>query len=176
MNKLIIGLQVNGWSEKLCGKALDERRNDIIYCAKNAQEAIGLLNSKISDYKIRKFTHSAIKTKLNFLGKGSEGFVFTDKQNVYKLIDKSEQSLELYWMLLSLSETLQSEIKISAFPNFEVFYMDKYVLIKYKYEVTSEFGENTNVHIDKFINLLKQFRQIKWTLSDFKLKNIRITE
>ena len=56
MNKLIIGLQVNGWSEKLCGKALDERRNDIIFCAKDAQEAINLLNSKISYYQIRKFT------------------------------------------------------------------------------------------------------------------------
>ena len=51
MNKLIIGLQVNGWSEKLCGKALDYRRNDIIYCAKNAQEALKIINSKLLYYQ-----------------------------------------------------------------------------------------------------------------------------
>ena len=194
MNKLIIGLQVNGWSEKLCGKALDERRNDIIFCAKNAQEAIDLLNSKISYYQIRKFTginkprikkdkaeniiktHFSITNELEFLGKGSEGFVFTDKYNVFKLIDNSQQPLELYWTLLSLSETLQNETETIAFPKFEVSYLEKSVLIKYKYEVTSEFVKNTNIHIDKFINLLKQFYRIKWTLTDFKPQNLRLTE
>jgi uncharacterized protein (TIGR00725 family) len=194
MNKLIIGLQVKGWSEKLCGKALDERRNDIIFCAKDAQEAIDLLNSKISYYQIRKFTginksrikkdkaeniiktHFSIENELTFLGKGSEGFVFTDKHNVFKLIDNSQQPLELYWTLLSLSETLQNETETIAFPKFEVSYLEKYILIKYKYEVTSEFIENTNIHIDKFINLLKQFRKIKWTLTDFKPQNLRFTE
>ncbi len=194
MNKLIIGLQVEGWSKKLCGKSLDERRNDIIFCAKNAQEAINLLNSKISYYQIRKFTginkprikkdkaekiiksHFAINNALDFLGKGSEGFVFTDKQNIYKIIDNSEQPLELYWTLLSLSETLQNETEIAAFPKFEVSYFEKNVLIKYKYEVTKDFVGNSNIHIDKFINLLKQFRKIKWTLTDFKPQNLRLTE
>ena len=194
MNKLIIGLQVKGWSEKLCGKALDERRNDIIFCAKDVQEAIDLLNSKISYYQIRKFTginkprikkdkaeniiktHFSIENELAFLGKGSEGFVFTDKHSVFKLIDNSQQPLELYWTLLSLSETLQNETETIAFPKFEVSYLEKYILIKYKYEVTSEFIENTNIHIDKFINLLKQFRRIKWTLTDFKPQNLRLTE
>lgn len=194
MNKLIIGLQVEGWSNKLCGKALDDRRKDIIFCAKNAQEAIDLINSKISYYQLRKFTginkprikkdkaeriiteHFKITNKLDFLGKGSEGFVFTDKHSVFKLIDNSQQPLELYWTLLSLSETLHSEIEIVAFPQFEVTYLDKHVLVKYKYEVTSEFVENTNIHIDKFVNLLKQFRRIKWTLTDFKPQNLRLTE
>lgn len=194
MNKLIIGLQVKGWSEKLCGKALDERRDDIIFCAEDAQEAIELLNSKISYYQIRKFTgisnprikkekaeketksHFLIKNKLTFLGKGSEGFVFTDNKNVYKLIDNSEQPLELYWTLLSLSEMLQSENEIIAFPKFEVFHKDIGIFVKYKYEVTSEFSEKTNAHIDRFINLLKQFRRINWTLTDFKPQNLRLTE
>jgi len=194
MNKLIIGLQVKGWSKNLCGKPLDERRNDIIFCAKDAQEAIDLLNSKISYYQIRKFTginkprikkdkaeniiktYFSIENELVFLGKGSEGFVFTDKHSVFKLIDNSQQPLELYWTLLSLSETLQNETETIAFPKFEVFYLEKKILIKYKYEVTSEFIENTNIHIDKFINLLKQFRKIKWTLTDFKPQNLRLTE
>jgi len=193
MNKLIIGLQVNGWSKKLCGNALDERRNDIIFCAKDAQEAIELLNSKITYYQIRKFTginkprikkekaekviksYFELKHELDFLGRGNEGFVFTDKNNVYKLIDNSQQPLELYWTLLSLSETLQNEIETIAFPKFEVSYLEKYILIKYKYEVTNEFIKNTNIHIDKFINLLKQFYRIKWTLTDFKPQNLRLT-
>ena len=194
MNKLIIGLQVNGWSEKLCGKALDERRNDIIFCAKDAQEAIELLNSKITYYQIRKFTginkprikkekaekviksHFELKNELEFLGKGSEGFVFTDNNNVYKIIDNSQQPKELYWTLLSLSETLQNETETIAFPKFEVSYLEKNILIKYKYEVTNEFIKNTNIHIDKFINILKQFYRIKWTLTDFKPQNLRLTE
>ena len=194
MNKLLIGLQVSGWSEKLCGKALDERRNDIIYCAKNAQEAIEILKSKISHYQIRKFTgvnkpritkdnakkiitkYFKIKNKLNFLGKGREGFVFTDENDVYKLIDKTEQPLELYWTLLSLSETLQKENSIKGLPKFEVFFCDSRILIKYKYEKTNEFVANAKIHNDKFIELLKQFRKISWTLIDFKSQNLRVTE
>ena len=195
MNKLLIGLQVNGWSEKLCGKALDKRRTDIIYCAKTANEAIEILNRKISYYQIRKFTgvkkpridtkkaekivkdYFATQNNLNFLGKGSEGFVFTDKQYIYKIIDNTEEKLELYWTLLSLSETLQTENEINNFPKFEVyFFQKKYILLKYKYEKTNEFVVNTNINKDKFIELLKQFRKIKWTLTDFKPQNLRITK
>jgi uncharacterized protein (TIGR00725 family) len=194
MNKLIIGIEVNGWSKKLCGKSLDERRDDIIYCAKNAEEAIKIINSKISYYQIRKFTgihkprmkkdkakdiiikYFKIDDNLEFLGKGSEGFVFTDKSFVYKLIDKAEQSLELYWTLLSLSETLQKKNNINSFPQFEVSFLDNYILIKYKYEKTNDFIKNTKIDIDKFIALLKQFHIINWTLTDFKPQNLRITE
>ncbi|WP_424946984.1 class I SAM-dependent methyltransferase [Candidatus Spongiihabitans sp.] len=120
--------------------------------------------------------HFAIKSELSFLGKGSEGFVFFDKYNVYKIIRKPQQKLELYWTLLSLSETLRSENEITAIPKFEVYLSDNNILLKYKYEETSEFVENTNVHIDKFIKLLKQFRKIKWTLTDFKPQNLRVTK
>jgi uncharacterized protein (TIGR00725 family) len=193
MNKLIIGLQVGGWSEKLCGNAIDERRNDIIYCAKNARKAIELLNNKIAHYQIRKFTGIStprIKkdkaeqiitkcfktTKLDFLGKGKEGFVFTDKIFVYKLIDKTKQPLELYWTLLSLTETLQKVDSINILPQFEVLFLDDNIFIKYKFEKTNEFTANSKIHIDKFIELLKQFRRINWTLSDFKPQNLRLTE
>jgi hypothetical protein len=184
---------VGGWSEKICGDAIDERRNDIIYCAKNARKAIELLNSKISYYQIRKFT--GIKTprikkdkaeqiitiyfkttKLYFLGKGSEGFVFTDKNFVYKLIDKTEQPLELYWTLLSLAETLQKVNSINILPQFEVSFLDNNIFIKYKFEKTNEFTVSSKIHIDKFIELLKQFSRINWTLSDFKPQNLRLTE
>ncbi len=194
MNKLLIGLQVNGWSEKLCGKALDERRNDIIYCAKNTQEAIKIINSKISYYQIRKFTgikrprikkdkaeqiiikHFKTDNKITFLGKGKEGFIFTDKNFVYKLIDKTEQPLELYWTLSSLAEKLKSVNIIYSIPKFEISFSNNIVFIKYKYENTNEFVANSNIHIDKFIELLKQFRRINWTLTDFKPQNLRVKE
>ncbi len=194
MNKLIVGLQVGGWSENLCGKALDERRDDVIYCAKNAREAINVLNSKISYYQIRKFTgvsqprikqdkaeqiitsYFETKTELDFLGKGSEGFVFTDKNNVYKLIDRAHQPLETYWTLLSLSESLKKENGFNAFPRFDVSFFDNQIFIKYKYEKTYAFAAKTEIHIDKFIELLKQFRKINWTLADFKPQNLRVTE
>ena len=120
--------------------------------------------------------HFKTKTKLYFLGKGSEGFVFADKNNVYKLIDKTVKPLELYWTLLSLSETLQKEDGIKGFPQFEVFFLDNHILIKYKHEQTNEFVAKTRIHIDKFIELLKQFRKIRWTLTDFKPQNLRVTE
>ncbi len=55
MNKLIIGLKADGWSEKLCGKALDKRRNDIVFCADSAKKAIEILNEKIKIYQNKKF-------------------------------------------------------------------------------------------------------------------------
>lgn len=55
MNKLIIGLKTDGWSEKLCGKQLDKRRNDIIFCAKDVQEALSIVNKNIETYKNHRF-------------------------------------------------------------------------------------------------------------------------
>jgi uncharacterized protein (TIGR00725 family) len=55
MNKLIIGLKVEGWSEKLCGEALDKRRNDVIFCAKTAEDAIKIVSEKIITYQDKKF-------------------------------------------------------------------------------------------------------------------------
>ncbi len=194
MNKLVIGLKVKGWSEKLCGKALDQRRDDFIFCAINAQEAIKILNRKISYYQQRKFlgikkiritkdkaekilkNYFVIKNKLLFSGKGSEGFVFSDKNNVYKLIDETQQKLELYWMLLSLSETLQLEKEIKNLPKFEVFFLDDNILIKYKYQDTEEFTKNKHIEVNKFIQLLKEFYKIGWVLTDFKPQNLRITK
>ena len=55
MNKLLVGLKADGWSEKLCGKALDKRRNDVIFCAGSAKKAIEILNEKITIYRDKKF-------------------------------------------------------------------------------------------------------------------------
>ena len=55
MNKLIIGLKVGGWSEKLCGQALDKRRDDIIFCANTAEDAIKIMSERFKAYQDKKF-------------------------------------------------------------------------------------------------------------------------
>ena len=55
MNKLIVAIKTEGWSENLCGKALDKRRDDIIFCAETASQAIEIINEKITAYETRKF-------------------------------------------------------------------------------------------------------------------------
>lgn len=195
MNKLLIGLKVGGWSEKVCGSSLDKRRNDIIFCAETAKQAIEIINQKIEYYQQRKFSgvkkpiitklkasnliaeFHKLQKQLDFLGKGSEGFVFTDNQFIYKLIDNAEQKLELYWTLLSLSESLKKQNEIKSIPDFEVsFYKKQYILIKYKFEQTTKYTENENLSIKHFVNLMKDFKKLKWTLTDFKPHNIRVNE
>ena len=56
MNKLIISLKSDGWSERLRGTSLDKRRDDIIYSANNSLEAIKILNQNIDLYASFKFT------------------------------------------------------------------------------------------------------------------------
>lgn len=195
MNKLLIGMKVGGWSDKICGSSLDKRRNDVIFCAKTAKQAIEIINQKIDYYQQSKFSgvkkprinktkasnvvveFHKLKKQIDFLGKGSEGFVFTDKEFIYKLIDNTEQKLELNWTLSSLSESLKKHREINSIPNFEVsFYQKQYILIKYEFEKTIKFTESHNISIDQFIKLMKDFKKLKWTLSDFKPQNIRVKD
>jgi uncharacterized protein (TIGR00725 family) len=39
--------QTGGWAEKLAGEALDDRRNDVIFAAKNASEAVDFVKSNL---------------------------------------------------------------------------------------------------------------------------------
>ena len=192
MNKLIIAIDVEGWSKNLGGKALDKRRYDIVYSAKNAQDAIEILNQKLEYYQARRFSgvklprineekaseiireYYNLDNDITYLGKGSEGYVFTDFQKTYKIIDNNESSLELYWTLLSLSETLKSN-DTEYIPTFEIaLYDHKYLLINYPYEQTEELKPEELIPMLKFINLMKEFDKIKWSLTDFKPQNLRV--
>ena len=55
MNKLIIGMQVDGWSKKLVREKIDDRRKDIIFPAKSADDAIQILHDRIENYPLKKF-------------------------------------------------------------------------------------------------------------------------
>lgn len=195
MQKLIIGLKVRGWSGKLCGKSLDDRRDDIVFCAKHAKEVIAILKDKLPNYqrkfkgvgspkigkdKAKKIIISHFKTDSNlfFLGQGTEGSVFTDKEYVYKVISQTEQPLELYWKLLSMSEKIHEQNNIVGLPEFKVSFSDNNIFIKYKFKKTRALiAENqVAISIDKFIALLKEFYKIGWSLADFKPKNLRLTK
>jgi uncharacterized protein (TIGR00725 family) len=55
MNKLIISLESDGWSNELANRQLDNRRNDQIFQAKNINEAIQILNKNILEYSKKGF-------------------------------------------------------------------------------------------------------------------------
>jgi len=50
LNKLIIALSSDGWSDKLANVQLDKRRNDYIYKADNISEVIILLKNHLPSY------------------------------------------------------------------------------------------------------------------------------
>lgn len=56
LKKLVIATDVDGWSKEICNRALDNRRKDVIFCAKNADDVIKLLNEKLPLCEQEKFT------------------------------------------------------------------------------------------------------------------------
>ena len=111
MGKLIIAVGCIGWSGKLRDSALDNRRDDMIYSADTAEEAISILNEKISLYKK---TYSGIGTKFSsdfainlikskrhneeiyLLGKGESGIVVGNKNHTYKVFFEDSFELKLH--------------------------------------------------------------------------------
>ena len=63
MNKLIVSLKSDGWSEKIRGKALDKRRDDFIFSAKNSKEAIKIINREVDSYATRTFQGIEVSSK-----------------------------------------------------------------------------------------------------------------
>lgn len=187
MNKLIISLKSDGWSENLRGIALDSRRDDIIYSALNPSQALDLLNEKIDLYTLIEFngvsttSMSEVKAKLliegffstnglTFLGKGNEGAVFKDVTHIYKIIYEDPKPLHLYWQLLALSS-----VESQCIPSFEVF-MDKSkgnIFIKSMYIESNEI--NTNISTSAAIHFLNEMKKVSWVVHDIKLENFRQT-
>ncbi len=196
MGKLIIGLKTQGWSEKLCGQALDDRRQDKIFCAETPQDAINILNENLAIYLNKKFSgvkkarigaekakeilsnYFLLKNNLELLGMGSEGYVFKDAENIYKIIDNEQNYLDLYWKLLALADSIARNKSLNRFFNFTTYILDKekIIVIKYRYSRTIAFLESPQIEIREYISLLKEFKKINWVLADFQPKNIRIAE
>jgi len=195
MKKLIIGFETEGWSGKLCGKALDKRRNDIIYPAGTPQQLITILKEKLPIYAKNRFsgvkkarigkdkakeiisTFFGLANELYFLGKGSEGYIYTDYQNIYKVIDAhNEYDAQItFWILLSLSEKSKSDRQLKCIIPFDVFFKtdDNSIIVKYNYFVSKDFSEK-QTDKDQFVALLKECKKIQFVTSDFQPQNLRI--
>lgn len=187
LNKLIVALEIDGWSKTLCNKALDNRRDDVIFGAKTAKGALQIIKEKINNYQLpfkgvasmRSYEKAEqiiqkelkIKTKLSLLAKGSEGFIFTDKKYIYKLIDTAKNAQDLYWILLGLRNSLE-KTSISAVGKFDIFLVENNCLIKH-HAKTNDFKPQ---NADKFIKLLQDLRKINWVFVDMQPKNLRITD
>jgi len=55
MNKLIISIKSDGWSEALRGRSLDSRRDDSIFSADTPKEAIKVLKREVKSYSKKRF-------------------------------------------------------------------------------------------------------------------------
>ncbi|MCK4613820.1 MAG: TIGR00725 family protein [Thermoplasmata archaeon] len=187
MKKLVVTLGKRGWSSKIGGESLDSRRDDKVYSAVSPHEAIQIVNENIDRYtkkykgvKIARVSKEQaeseilkrydIRNKLEFLGKGSEGYVFTDKVKIFKLIDTARFPRELDWTLQALSEDIAYNHTQYLIP-FEVKYDNPLIFVTYDYEETRPY---TGGHADELISLLKEFRSIGWVITDFQPKNIRV--
>ncbi len=186
LGKLIIALGDYGYGGAFKNKALDSRRNDKIYFAENVSDALMLLEQKLPYYKnvskgINK-TLSAIEAKeliqkyckttdnLSILGRGSEGFVFSDFKKVYKIFSSFSNLSKLYFHLQPLSQKL----KYTPFlPHFDVHYQDNILIISYEYFNTEVFKP---MPYCAYVELLSNFYYAGAVYCDMQPKNLLIND
>lgn len=190
MNKLIVALGNFGWGGKLADTSLDDRRDDKIYKADSVKDALNIIESKISHYDKIKFNgisnimsqNDALekislycnidKNSLRFLGRGSEGFVFTDEKFVYKIFKLNPRQDKLYFNLNSLSYSLENLSFDFHYP-FKVAYENKDLIIYYKYSKSSDF---INVSKEQFQKFLNEYYFANIVHLDLQPKNLRIVD
>ncbi len=187
MGKMVIALDVDGWSGNLKSVNLDDRRKDEVFSAKTSKEAIKILLNKIDDYPLE-FTgvnkakvskkeamslieeSYEIKGKLEHIGGGNEGLVYHDKKHVYKLITRHKNPFELYWKLKALSETIYNN-RVQYLLPFEVTKEKDCILLKYDYLRTKSYKGG---YEKEMINLAKELKRLGWLYTNFNPDNIRI--
>lgn len=107
--------------------------------------------------------------KLQFLGEGHEGFVFSDKNFVYKIFKPSHSQDKLYFNLNVISYALE-KLKFTFHYPFKVTYNNTYLIIYYKYEKSREF---TSASKEQFQTLLNEYYFANIVHLDLKPKNLR---
>lgn len=190
MNKLIVALGDFGWGGKLADTSLDDRRDDKIYKADSVEDALNIIESKISHYDKMKFNgisnimsqNDALekislycnidKNSLRFLGRGSEGFVFTDEKFVYKIFKPNPRQDKLYFNLNALSYSLENLSFDFHYP-FKVAYENKDLIIYYKYSKSSDF---INVSKEQFQKFLNEYYFANIVHLDLQPKNLRMAD
>ena len=107
--------------------------------------------------------------KLQFLGEGHEGFVFSDKNFVYKIFKPSHSQDKLYFNLNVISCALE-KLKFTFHYPFKVTYNNTHLIIYYKYEKSREF---TSASKEQFQTLLNEYYFANIVHLDLKPKNLR---
>lgn len=184
LGKLIIALSNYGYGGEFKNRTLDSRRKDKIYFANNANEVIEILREKLPLYQktfagIKKDmtkqeakdiikAHCDIEVGLDFLGQGSEGFVFTDRKKIYKLFKHSPYISRLYFQL----EPLSKQLKNTRFSlPFEIYYNNDILIISYEYFETKPFKP---MPYTAYIELLSDFYYAGIVCCDMQPKNLLI--
>lgn len=184
MGKLIICLGNCGWSEKLKNTKLDSRRDDYIYGAIDANEAMSILNEKIdlyaqtykgictnfsSDYAINLVKSKYAKEDVTLLGKGKSGIVVGNKNKVFKVF--FDDSFELQAYLDSICK------KFSFFGiKCEIENIEQKIVLK-----TNIYGKelkyaDISFTEDDFINALNIYYFTGLVSTDIKPENFIVTE
>lgn len=163
MNKLIVALGNFGWGGKLADTSLDDRRDDKIYKADSVEDALNIIESKISHYDKMKFNgisnimsqNDALekislycnvdKNSLRFLGRGNEGFVFTDDKRVYKIFTKKIK-IKFVFICKYLSERLKDMSCIPYPYPFDIIYKNENLILYYKYEPSVDFVDAVGMY------------------------------
>lgn len=190
LNKLIIVLGDYGIGATFKGKPLDSRRNDIIYFAQDTNTLLSLLSEKLP-YYTKSFQgiqntytkeyaitiiqdHCNMHGDLEFLGKGSEGFVFRDEHKVYKFFHSQDKARldKLYFQLETLADKLEKSAN-QFLPPFKVQYRDNVLIVIYDYFSSSDFDCAPE---DAFLDLLSDFYYSGIVHCDMQPKNLRITK
>lgn len=177
LGKLIISLGDFGWAGKLANRSLDDRRDDVIYSADSPEDALDIIKEKINDYSNKKFTgispsisisearkrisdyFNINECELEYLGKGKEGIVFTDKKNVYKIIKNPQYYFKYYihFHFITISNKIKN-MKCDLLYPFEVFYNDRDLIIYYKYKPSKKINDKSlNLKIEDFQELLNKY-------------------
>ena len=187
MNKLIIAIDLEGWSRNLKSIHLDKRRTDIIFNAKDSNDAIAILKENIESYNkkykgikparlseanakniiSKKFK---IQDQIFNIGKGSEGYIFRNNKTIYKIFKEESSNLSKFWKLKGLSEKIYNA-RPKYLLKFDVYYEDYILIITYPYFESKSY---TGKYEKDMILIAKELKTIGWVYTDFQPNNLRI--
>ena len=194
LRRLIVALGEAGWSGKLGGTRLDDRREDTIFAAATASEALDHINANIESYPaglhpgvvprrmhpnaaaalIKRYSPEPPGNDLHQLGNGSEGFVFADRKTVYKLFDTHPVQLELHWQMQALAKRLDELGGIDCLPAIQDITLcdARYNLVRMERVEGANLLELESVPASAFLRFLREMRVAGWVCTDLNPKNL----
>ena len=142
------------------------KKNEVEYELKKMISKFEQVKKCLSENTYKKFlvnNFNVRENKLKLLGRGNEGIVFTDNENVYKIFyDKID--LLKYFNINSINSKHFYDIEL---------FNKEFDVIRYKYEYSKPYsgGENTNM-----ISLLKEMHEYKFIYANLTKSNLIIVD